>query len=130
MDSQPVTNGLIGGQTSMAGGPQFPIQNHRHTGLDFPKVSFYDLAEVSFRQATIDPGNLADGAGTTISVPYPGAVLGDFVLVSAPYDLQDITVTGYVQSAATVEVRIQNESGSAVDLASGLWRITVIKKKL
>jgi len=48
--------------------------------------------------------------------------------ISAPYDLQDITVTAYVQSNDTVEVRIQNESGAIVNLDSGTWRILIIKK--
>jgi hypothetical protein len=76
---------------------------------------------------TFNPGSLADGAGETSSgITVTGAALGDFVLVSAPYDLQDITVTGYVQAADTVEIRVQNESTGTVDLASGTWKIKVI----
>ena len=76
--------------------------------------------------ATKDPSSLLDGAGETLSFTVTGAALGDYVMVAAPYDLQDITVTGYVQAADTVEVRIQNESGSTVDLASGTWKVKVI----
>ena len=77
---------------------------------------------------TWDPASLADGAGATSSgITVTGAELGDFVLVSAPYDLQDIIATGYVQAADTVEIRLQNESGSTVDLASGTWRVMVFK---
>lgn len=49
-------------------------------------------------------------------------------LVSAPYDLVDLTVTGYVQAADTVEIRVQNESGSTADLASGTWRALVFSR--
>jgi len=77
-------------------------------------------------QATLNPGSLIDAAGETMVITVTGAKLGDHVLISAPYDLQDITVTGYVQAADTVEVRIQNEGGATVDLASGVWRALVI----
>lgn len=76
---------------------------------------------------TLDPASLVDGAGATAQVTVTGASLGDYVLVAAPYDLQDLTVTGYVQAANTVEIRIQNESGATVDLASGTWKVKVLK---
>lgn len=78
--------------------------------------------------ATWDPGSLADGAGETSSaITATGAALGDFVLVSAPYDLQGITATGYVSAANAVKIRLQNETGGTIDLASGTWRVRVIK---
>jgi hypothetical protein len=77
--------------------------------------------------ATWDPASLADGAGETSSgITVTGAALGDFVLVSAPYDLQGITCNGYVSAANTVKIRLQNETGGAIDLASGTWRAAVI----
>ena len=80
--------------------------------------------------ATWDPGDLADGAGETrAGITVTGAALGDFVLVSAPYDLQDLICTGYVQASNTVEIRIQNENaGANVNLASGTWRVRVMKQ--
>jgi hypothetical protein len=42
-------------------------------------------------------------------------------------DLVGITVTGYVSAADTVKFRIQNESGSTVDLASSTLRIVVVR---
>lgn len=85
------------------------------------------LTVVADTTATIDPAGLADGAGATAAVAVTNAALGDYVLVGAPYDLQDHTVTGYVQAAGTVEVRIQNESGGSVNLASGTWKIKVLR---
>ena len=76
---------------------------------------------------TWDPGSLADGAGETKSITATGAALGDYVMVSAPYDLQDMTVSAYVQAADTVEIRLQNESGGILDLASGTWRVRVVR---
>lgn len=76
--------------------------------------------------ATKDPSSLVDGAGETLSFTVTGAALGDYVMVAAPYDLVDVSVTGYVSAADTVEVRIQNESTATVDLASGTWKVKVI----
>jgi hypothetical protein len=76
--------------------------------------------------ATINPPSLVDAAGSTQSVTVAGAALGDIVLVGAPYDLQDITVTAYVQAANTVELRFQNEGAATVDLASGVYNIVVL----
>ncbi len=94
---------------------------------------FYDYVNSAWSASglsatvTFDPASLADGAGETKQVTVTGAALGDYVLVSAPYDLQDISVTGYVQAANTVEIRVQNESTATVDLASGTWRVRVLK---
>jgi hypothetical protein len=77
---------------------------------------------------TWNPGNLADGAGeTSAAITVAGAAFGDFVNVAAPYDLQGIVATGYVSSAGNVKIRLQNESGAAVDLANGVWKVRLEK---
>ena len=79
--------------------------------------------------ATWNPASLVDAAGaTSAAITVTGAVLGDFVLASAPYDLADCTVTAYVQAADTVEIRLQNESAATFDGASGTWRVMVFKQ--
>jgi len=78
--------------------------------------------------ATWNPGDLVDGAGeTSAGITATGAALGDFVLASAPYDLQGITCNAYVSAADTVTIRLQNETGGAINLASGTWKVRVIK---
>ena len=73
-----------------------------------------------------DPANLADGTGvTSSSVTVTGAAFGHRVEVAAPYDLQGILCTGYVSGADTVKIRLQNETGGAINLASGNWRVIV-----
>jgi hypothetical protein len=80
-------------------------------------------------EATWDPGSLADGVGeTSAGITVTGAALGDFVIVSAPYDLQGIACSGYVSAADTVNIRLQNETTGVVDLGSGTWRVLVLKK--
>ena len=94
----------------------------------FNRRSFQDVFDVvAIATATVDPASLADGAGATTAVTVTGAALGDFVLVAAPYDLVDVTVTAYVQAANAVEIRVQNESGAAANLASGTWNICVLR---
>lgn len=80
--------------------------------------------------ATLDVASLVDGAGATSTVTVTGAALGDFVLVSLGVDLAGITVTGYVSAADTVSVRVQNESGGTLDLASTTVRVRVLSKTL
>jgi len=48
-------------------------------------------------------------------------------MAAAPYDLQGITATAYVSASDTVKIRLQNESGGAIDLASGTWTVRVRK---
>lgn len=79
-------------------------------------------------KATLDAGSLSDGTGETDDVTVPGVALGDMVLAaSLGVDLVGLTVTGYVSAANTVKFRIQNESGSTVDLASSTLRIVVAR---
>lgn len=75
-----------------------------------------------------DPGSLADGAGETSSgITVTGAAFGDYVMVSAPYDLQGIIASAYVSASNTVKIRIQNETTGVLDLASGTWKVRVIR---
>ena len=79
-------------------------------------------------EATYDAGNLVDAAGATTTVTVPGAALGDFAMASLSVDAAGITVTAYVSAADTVSVRLQNESGGAVDLASATLAVRVFPK--
>jgi hypothetical protein len=79
-------------------------------------------------KATLDAGSLVDGAGETDDITIPGVALGDMVIgASLGVDLVGITVTGYVSAANTVKFRVQNESGSTVDLASSTLRIVIAR---
>jgi hypothetical protein len=96
-------------------------------GSEIAVLSEFGMVSLS-GSVTWNPASLADGAGETSSgITVTGAALGDYVIVSSPYDLQDCIVTGYVQAANTVEIRLQNESGGTKDLASGTWKVRVIK---
>lgn len=77
--------------------------------------------------ATIDPSSLATGIGEVKTMTVTGATVGNFVIVAAPYDLQGITVTGYVSAANTVSIKLHNGTVGTVDLASGTWKVRVLK---
>jgi hypothetical protein len=82
--------------------------------------------------AVVNPASLIDAAGeiitpTAVLGSFVGVALGDIVLVGAGVDLQGITVTAYVSAADTVKVRLQNESGGTLDLASSTWKFMVVR---
>lgn len=86
------------------------------------------FSEMFFVSATLDSASTIDAAGETNTVAVPGVQLGDIVLgVSFGVDLVDLTVTAYVQAANAVEVRIQNESGATVDLASTTIKLVIAR---
>lgn len=76
--------------------------------------------------ATLDAGSLVDAAGETDTIAVAGVALGDMVLgCSFAVDEAGLTVTGYVSAANVVSLRVQNETGSTVDLASAKIRVVV-----
>lgn len=83
------------------------------------------IKQIMYAEATKDVGNLADGAGETLTITVNGANVGDIVIASFGVDIQDMTVSAYVQAANAVEVRVQNESGGAINLASTTMRVIV-----
>lgn len=76
---------------------------------------------------TIDPASLVDGAGATVTITVTGAAFGDYAMFAAPYDLQGILATPYISAANTVSVRLQNETGATIDLASGTWKAKALR---
>ena len=77
---------------------------------------------------TWDPGALPPGSSETKSDSLAGVAFGDFVLVSAPADLQDAQITAYVQSASLIEYVIRNTSAAdTLNLATGTWKAKVIR---
>jgi hypothetical protein len=76
--------------------------------------------------ATLDAGSLVDAAGESDTVAVPGVALGDMVLgCSFAVDEAGMSVTAYVSATGVVTIRVQNESGSTVDLASCKIRLVV-----
>lgn len=84
------------------------------------------LAGLLTGSATYDAASLIDAAGETTTVTVTGAALGDFAMASLGVDVAGISVTAYVSAADTVSVRVQNESGGTLDLASTTLRAVVL----
>lgn len=78
--------------------------------------------------SVFDPASLATYTGTASSaITVTGAALGDFVIVTAPYDLTGIIASGTVSAANTVKITVFNATAGTIDLASGTWKIKVLK---
>lgn len=81
---------------------------------------------VFYYTGTIDVAGLDEAGGATSSITITGVALGDMVVgISAGVDLQDLNVTGYVQSANTVELKFSNVTVNSVDLASTTFEVIV-----
>jgi hypothetical protein len=74
-----------------------------------------------------NPGSIADGDEEALEVTVPGAALGDFVLSSLSVDIIDGVLRGAVTAADTVTLIIANNTGGAIDIASGTANVLVIK---
>ena len=69
---------------------------------------------------------MANATGlTSAAITVTGAAFGDEVRPVAPYSLAGITATAYVSAANTVNIRLHNGTGAAVNLASGTWTVIV-----
>lgn len=77
-------------------------------------------------EAAWDIGDLASGAEASTTVSVPGAVMGDFVFLSADIDLEEGSLYGQVVSAGTVEAVYINSAEDPTDLASFTLRVKVV----
>ena len=95
-----------------------------------PRRQFQDVFEnVSTGSATANIASIADGNEVNQSITCTGAALGDMVLVSCSIDTADLTLTGTVTSANTVEVIVANNTGGAVDLGSATYKAAALKPR-
>lgn len=76
-----------------------------------------------------DPSSLTTATGeSTSTLAATGAVLGDFVQISHDKDIIDQLLTGYVQSSATVEGRLDNLTAGTLHADTGTIRYLVTPK--
>lgn len=75
---------------------------------------------------TWDPASMTNGTGlTSPNFTVNGAAFGDYVDVCASISLAGVVAIGYVSASNTVNVRLHNSTGSAVNLASATWKVAV-----
>lgn len=77
---------------------------------------------------TWDPGSIGDGNEEAKEVTVTGAALGDFCLVSFSVDVVDLVLDAQVTVANTVTCVLANNTGGAIDLASGTVYVKVIPR--
>eukprot|EP00951_Prasinocladus_malaysianus_P050665 scaffold682699_cov69-Prasinocladus_malaysianus.AAC.1 len=71
---------------------------------------------------------MATSSQLALDIAVSGATLGDIVMVSFNQPLQGMILSASVKSDDTVEVVLYNPgSNSVVDMASGVFRISVIQ---
>ena len=122
--TQTLNIAAVGGYTIPAAGFEtFNGQNRYPIELINP----LDLTKPLEGSTTYDPPSLAAGAGVTATVTVLQAVVGDYAEASFGNDLQGVTVTAWVSAANTISVRFQNDTGTTIDLASGILRARVRK---
>lgn len=88
------------------------------------RVLFSDVFNAT---ASVSPPSLATNTQATATVTLNGVALGDYVVVSAPYDLQGIALTAYVSAANTVTLLFRNGTAGTIALASGTYNIKVLR---
>ena len=74
-----------------------------------------------------DPGNCVDGASVSTTKAVTGAVLGMRCEVTAPYSLQGLILYAEVYDANNIRITLFNNTGGAIDLASGTWNYKLIR---
>jgi hypothetical protein len=80
-----------------------------------------------FRSMTYNPPSLTHNTQTTTTLTVNGCELGDFVSVSFNLDLQGILLSAYVSSADTVTVVFCNNTGTTINLVSGVLKVRTFK---
>lgn len=74
-----------------------------------------------------DPPSLSTGTLTTTTLNVSGSIFGDTVTVGFSNNTQGLSFSGWVSSSDTVTIMIRNDTGSTVDLASGILQAIVTR---
>lgn len=86
-------------------------------------------AGVLSSSVTYNAGSLVDAAGETTTVYVPGAEIGDIAMAALGVSTQGIVVTAFISAPDVVSVRLQNETGGTLDLASTTLRVLVVPRR-
>lgn len=126
----PATGTATAYEINVAGNKNNAFTNFIHT------YRVFDYGTTDFSQNIItttpasivwNPSSIASGSGeTSPAISVVGATFGKPVVVAAPYDLQGMTATAYVDGANSVRIRVDNNTGGAIDLASGTWKVWIL----
>jgi hypothetical protein len=111
--------------TPEAGAVEFDGTNYFATA----STTRYTLAKTLTNTATLDFASTAAGSSSDLTITVTGAADGDPVAVGVPNGSisSNTAFHAWVSSSNTVTVRFMNATGSAVDPASGTFRVSVLK---
>lgn len=100
-------------------------------GVGSPSGASGVVTGLLYGSKTFDWASIADAAVATTTVTVTGAVLGDHVVSTAmSVSTGGVILHGYVSGSNTVTVVANNETGGAVDMASGTLSVLVAKVSL
>ena len=104
--------------------------NQNKDTLDVPDLAVTGaFVGILTGSVTWDPAtSIADGDEEAKDVTVTGAALGDFCLVSHDADVLDLTLTASVTAANTVTCILANNTGGAIDVATGTTRVIVFDR--
>jgi hypothetical protein len=100
------------------------IQAGQLASLD--QINLLRSQTIGVAAPTWDAPSLANAAGATSpNVTVAGATFGDSVEVACSVSTQGLIAYGYVSAANTVNVRLHNGTGAAINLPSAQWKVVV-----
>ena len=127
-------NNVIGGGNRAVDSSAFATSYGAHDIADSSgndnrvvKVKDYEFKEHSFTWHPNSGSAISNGSSTSQSFAgISGLSTGNYVMVAAPYTLNDCIVIGYpTNTAGTVRLTLFNASGASRTFASGTWTIRV-----
>ena len=93
-------------------------------GLDGDDAGFKFYTPLSGSVAW-NPSLIADGNEEVKAITVTGAKLGDFVEVSFSLDLEDLSLSGQIAGANTVDAILENNTGGNITLSAGTAKALV-----
>lgn len=87
----------------------------------------YDLVQNLSGTVAIDPNGVPSSGGIIVNISYTGVEVGDFIVVSPPYDLQGLHYSASVSASNNIKLVLFNPTVAEINLAYGLWKVKIIK---
>jgi hypothetical protein len=110
--------------TTYVKGTRIPAGVTKTAGIALPGVAPDQLAG----SVTTDVASIAAQQTGIVTIPVPGALIGDFVLYAfSPPIEAGLSVTAVVVAADTVQVRLFNPTAAAIDPANRTYKARVFK---
>jgi hypothetical protein len=77
---------------------------------------------------TWNPGSIGDGNEEAKEVTVTGSALGDYAIASFSLDIADLVLDAQVTATDTVTCVLANNTGGAIDIASGTIYVRVFRR--